>query len=63
MDELQFTLSRRMAEVHKYLAIIEDKAGSLGNSGDANWGHAGSLGHVVENLKEEAAFLGYFDEA
>jgi hypothetical protein len=63
MDELHFTLSLRMAEIHKYLAIIADKAGALGNAPDANWGHAGSLGHVVENLKEEAAFLGYFDEA
>ena len=58
LTDLQKALTRRMDNIHKILAAIADKSGSLANDANPDWGNAGSLSHVEEELKDIAIFLG-----
>jgi hypothetical protein len=47
------------AEIDALLARLQDASANHFNANpdEINWGHAGSLGHVAEKLKEIAKFL------
>ena len=53
------TFIARKAEIDALLTRIQDASANHFNANpdDINWGHAGSLGHVAEKLKEIVDFL------
>ena len=59
MTDLQQSLTDRMDKIHKLLSFIADKSSAASNDPEAGWGHAGSLGHVAEELQDIAEFLGF----
>jgi hypothetical protein len=50
-------------KIARLLAYIDKKTKADMECGERNWGLAGNLNHVAEELKNIAEFYGYRDEA
>lgn len=53
----QTTYNQRKAEAEALLKTITAKVKAYGKGEKIHWGHAGSLGHVIEELNNINEFL------
>lgn len=56
-SELNALFNERKAAIERLQTEIAEMVRSYGTDEPINWGHAGSLGHVVEQLQEIHEFL------
>lgn len=53
----EMTMKERKAEAEALLKTITAKVKAYGKGEKIHWGHAGSLGHVIEELNNINEFL------
>jgi len=57
-DNAETACKKRQDNIAEYIQRIQNKLNTDSWKKDIHWGHAGSLGHVEEQLKEIDEFLG-----